>query len=439
MKSKLFGSLTARLILLLGVLLMLGQVGTVLVWRYYQQDAAIARAAERLTMQAEAIQSLLADVPADRRERLAAELTKPNRQITRASAGAPPAGAREPPPLLREKLQENLGSGADVWIDDSTGRTMAWIGLTIGDAPYWLTLPLSRRTSAVPPLVAQRLGLLGALVLIGAIIIVWQVNRPMRELSRAIATTGSGLEPLPEPVHAPLELSRIVETFNRLLAELRERQQEREALLAGVSHDLRSPLARLRLRAELAEDSALREGLTRDLDAMDRITAQFLAYVRGVDSPSGRPVAAGPLLRDIVARYQALGHDVSLSLDRADAIEVDGAALDRMASNLIDNAIVHGEPPVQVQLRRSEDQLTLSIVDHGEGLTEEDFRRAKQPYVRLDRARGGAGHCGLGLAIVERLITSLGGKLATERPPGGGFAVTVTWPMQASKPHAMAT
>jgi two-component system osmolarity sensor histidine kinase EnvZ len=207
--------------------------------------------------------------------------------------------------------------------------------------------------------------------------------------------------------------------FNAMVQRLERSEQERSVMLAGIAHDLKSPLTRLRLRlslAGLAEADLLQAEA--DLAALERITSQFLLFASGSDD---EPALAVPL-EQLLAETTAGWDQDSLALDLQPLVRVvQPVALGRAVANLIDNARQHGAPPLRLELREAPPTgLGFQIVlwDGGPGISADQWQRALMPFQRLDAARGGQGHCGLGLAIAARVARAHGGGLERlERQP----------------------
>lgn len=439
-------SLKLRLIGLLTALLIGAQVGIGALWQTMFTESLAARVGERLVLQAQAVQTLLEALPEADWSARAAQLSGPSLRVLVDPPGAPASGERAiervvqggggPDALsgadqrLLAALRAQLGARYDLRITQSDARPTAWLRLQVRDTPVWVSTPLLRRP-APPPWTDPRLIVVGLATLVGAALVVWLVNRPLDRLVRAIDRAEPASRRRIEPEGLPDELVRVTAAFDRLLAELERREREREQLLAGVSHDLRSPLARLRLRLESIEPDAVRDGVGRDVDAIDRIASQFLAYVRSAEPPAaGRTSPVVDEVEAVVSRYREFGHDVRLEARSAEGFALDGQSVERIASNLVDNALAHGAPPVTVRLEAEGDALVLAVVDRGPGMSPEAFGRAREPFVRLDAARSRSGQCGLGLAIVDRLAGASGARVEAGRS-GEAFEVRVRWPQAA--------
>ena len=217
-----------------------------------------------------------------------------------------------------------------------------------------------------------------------------------------------------------------------MLANLRQIERDRAILLAGVSHDLRTPLARLRLGIELSRsDDATRAGMVSDIEEMDRIIDQFLDFARDGAATATEPIDVNAELASCVDRYTRAGRDVRLAKTSAALVRIKPTALSRVASNLIDNALAYGRPPLDVTAERRGDDVVVEVADRGPGIPPGDVERLKQPFTRAGEARArddGAAGAGLGLAIVDRIARLHGGSLHLLPREGGGMIARVTLP-----------
>ena len=259
----------------------------------------------------------------------------------------------------------------------------------------------------------------------------------VRVITRPLERLAAQMVEQQEPFGAPLVLERgassevatLVGAFNKLSQQVRATQQERQQLLAGVSHDLRTPLARLRLRVETQLDSvppAVAEQLDGDLRALQHIVEQFLHYVQGETTPRAGPlVPLVDLLHEMPAAYPRVQGDIDPTVH----ISLPELALRRLLGNLLDNALTHGATPVVLQLKRLEAGLLLAVQDGGPGLSSDEFAQAQQPFVRLGPEHNTVGHCGLGLAIATQMARQLGGELQVRpRTEAQAFAIELRLP-----------
>jgi two-component system osmolarity sensor histidine kinase EnvZ len=202
-------------------------------------------------------------------------------------------------------------------------------------------------------------------------------------------------------------------------------EEERALLLAGISHDLRTPLTRLRMEIEMSvDDEAARSGMEADIVEMDRTIGQFLDFARPADATPTIATDLSNLLGDIAARYgERVDYRRPASADFSASVRPD--ALRRVVINLIENALRHAGAPVDLELARQGRHIIIAILDRGPGIAPADIERLKQPFTRGEAARTGAGGAGLGLAIVDRLVRLQGGRFELAPRPGGGLAARI--------------
>lgn len=349
--------------------------------------------------------------------------------------GQPPA--REPPGQRPEtafatRLAKVLGA---VKLFDGQPGSLVF-ELPVEDESWWLTLRAPVLPQALVDTVLLWLALLGLATLLATVFGVRWIAQPVRQLAGALTRQRGDLRPLETDPKASAEIQALVSAFNELVHANAMAASVRQQLLAGVSHDLRTPLTRLRLRIETQCEPPLSDVLGADLQALQHIVDQFLAYVQGdtgLRLGAEQPVAA--VLADIAEHHAAQG--LAVTADVQLAPDEDGprwpvVAARRVIENLVGNALVHGQAPVTIRLAADGDAWLLSVEDDGPGITVAEFDRARQPFVRLNDARGELGHCGLGLAIVDQLAGQLGAAL-TVRPRAGpqAFAVLLHWARQS--------
>jgi two-component system osmolarity sensor histidine kinase EnvZ len=319
--------------------------------------------------------------------------------------------------------------------------------------PVWLfvSLPSPRGWPPDPLLLSLSIGLgaLGALLLF----LTLEIQRPLTRLQEALADVG--LEALPEalPDQGAPAVRQLMARFNAMLLRLEDSGRERTTMLAGIAHDLRSPLTRLRLRLALAAEGPMApqelERAQADIRSIERITRQFMIF-------AGAEAGENPVLvplDGLVAESAVAVGEVPLELDLEPLVRrVRPIALARAVGNLLDNALTYGRPPLRLVLRSLgpadgavrphgeagavESGFEIQVWDCGDGIDPDQWQKAMTPFQRLDQARGGEGHCGLGLAIAAKVARDHGGDLrrleapASAEPPLGRFAVALrAWPL----------
>ncbi|WP_321857518.1 ATP-binding protein [Paraburkholderia tropica] len=308
--------------------------------------------------------------------------------------------------------------GSRVISDHATGSL--WV--RYGDEPYWIYM----QNANVPGY--RFLGaslIMLALAVVVALLATWQFQQPLHRLAAAAREFRIARRAPPVREKGPAEMRALIGDFNQMMSELAQSEQERAVMLAGVAHDLRAPITRMQVRADMLPDTNTRTGFLQDAESLSRIVTQFLDYARDtVDSP--------PANVDAHCRRHyggGVGDEslVRLHLGAGEAFCLPLVDLDRILSNLIENAMNYGEPPVEITTTARGGIHTLTVRDHGRGIPPDQLERALQPFVRLDAARGGDAHCGLGLAIVRRLTRYNGGQFSCENAADGGFQVTMTF------------
>lgn len=203
-------------------------------------------------------------------------------------------------------------------------------------------------------------------------------------------------------------------------------------MLAGIAHDLRAPITRLRFRLSLQHLKASEQELfDADLQALERITDQFLVFAGAGDREQPLDCPLDQWLSETIAGHPK--DQLQLELTPVQAT-IRPVALSRAVSNVIDNALCHGDPPVVVRLSQDDTHVLIEVWDQGQGIPDEQWQRALQPFQRIDAARGRQGHCGLGLAIVNHVIQQHNGRISFRRGDGcpGRFAVLLEWPRHGS-------
>jgi two-component system osmolarity sensor histidine kinase EnvZ len=344
-------------------------------------------------------------------------------------------GLPVPPPLqpVEARLREALGEGTEVRA--APGRGLLLVRVEANGSGYWVGFPLAPRSQDDhPSRAALWSGMLAAVLLIAAFIFARYLSRPLRELTATVERIGRGDTPPPLPESGPSEIVTLNRGVNRMAANLRQLEQDRAVLLAGVSHDLRTPLARLRLGVEMqARDEATRAGMVDDIEEMDRIIGQFLEFARNdEDTATREPANANVIVGTCVERYARMDKDVRFTPGELPLVPLRPTAFSRLVTNLIDNALAYGAPPVEVSTRHQDNAIVLEIADRGSGIAPADVERLKQPFTRASAARtnsSGVAGAGLGLAIVDRIARLHGGAFDLLPREGGGTVARVTLPV----------
>lgn len=338
--------------------------------------------------------------------------------------------------LLRPLLCQRLGHCPDLGAQRQPLRGV-WIRLTSPLEPVWLFFPMpSEGLLSTDPLLLS-LSLISGSVLAGGLFLFFDVRRPIGVLARAMGQVSSGLDGKAAPLLGAPEVRLLSRHFNEMLARLQASERERQSMLAGIAHDLNSPLTRLRLRLSLGLSGGPLglEKVSADLDALGRITQQFLLFAGSGGAEPFVEVPLDSLLAELCAAYD--GEQLVLELQPIRAL-VQPIAIGRAVGNLIENALEYGRPPVALGLVGAPaGHYRISVSDCGSGIPESLLPRALEPFQRLDPARRGEGHCGLGLAIAQRIALAHGGQLQlTSASAADGSGLCASFCAQLAPPLA---
>ncbi len=271
-----------------------------------------------------------------------------------------------------------------------------------------------------------------AFLLVGTIALVFvrRLSRPLQTLADSASDFASGLEPRSLQASGPLEVRRTIKSFNVMQRQVAHEMKRRTAAMAAISHDLRSPLTALRLKAEMIDDETLRAEHVASIDRMERITASALAYLKGeARNEPKRTVDLGELVESECAEFQDIGGDVIFDRPRKLAFRCRPDALGRAVHNVIDNALKYAGS-AEVSIATSRESVTITVVDSGPGIPASQIARVMMPFEQFaasgDEAGGGFG---LGLAIAKALVEGHDGELRLSANRPTGLIVTLEMPM----------
>ena len=434
-------SLFGRLALLLIAVTAIGFVAALLIFRYDRATLAERQFGDTKIVQLETLRAALSSLHSQDRpgflRRLGREYGVLLLSVTeRPLIGRPALGPRMLE--LQERLRARLGEDTELRLQQSPEGPIAWIRLTTGDGAYWAGFTLPRADAELPARVMIWSGTVLIVLLVAAYFFARRMNSPLRQLQDAVAAVGKGRTPPPLPESGPTEIAGLAKGFNRMTSNLKQMEEDRALLLAGVSHDLRTPLARLRLGAEMAvHDESMKEGMIDDIEEMDRIINQFLDFARGEDKTPLLMNDLNALAEECVERYRRKGQPITFApAPDLPLLPLRAQSIERALVNLIDNAYRYGSPSVDVIVRQEGQRAMVEIADRGPGIPPSEVERLKQPFTRLDSARGSAAGgklgSGLGLAIVDRVVSLHGGEFTLLLREGGGTLARVALPLPAT-------
>jgi signal transduction histidine kinase len=295
----------------------------------------------------------------------------------------------------------------------------------------WVTFDtaVSKESAALPLRLFISLAVLLLAVVALSLIAVRWVTRPLQLLSSAAEGLGKDIHRPPLPETGPTEVVKAARAFNTMQARLLRFIQDRSRIFSAMSHDLKTPITRLRLRAELLEDDDLRLRFEKDLKEMEAMVIESLDFMRGLEGRLNRqPVDIMALLESLQADCAEMGHQVEIEGKAVAPFLGDVSLLKRCLINLIDNAIRYGKRAKVIVVDQAE-YLTLIIQDDGSGIPENEREKVFEPFYRLEESRSrDTGGTGLGLSIARSIVEYHNGSIVLENRPSGGLEVIVKLP-----------
>lgn len=333
-------------------------------------------------------------------------------------------------PFRSEEMSLLLGGPAEVRISQGD-EYLFWIRPP--QSPnWWVKIPLTglEEENLYPLLVV--LAILGVISVTGGWLFVRQLNRPLKALQHAAEQVGRGNFPEPLKEHGTTEVVSVTQAFNHMSKGILQLEDDRNLLMAGISHDLRTPLTRIRLATEMmsAEDEFLKEGIEGDIDDMNKIIDQFIDYIRQDTKDIIEESDLNELLKEVIQAEKVSDRNIVYNPKEVPEVPIRYIAIKRVVANLIQNAIRYSDGDISISLYKETDgnHVSFSVSDEGPGIPEHEMPRLFQPFTQGDIARGGEGS-GLGLAIIKRIVDSHGGQIKLENLEPKGLKATVTLPL----------
>ncbi|MES2318155.1 MAG: ATP-binding protein [Pseudomonadota bacterium] len=345
---------------------------------------------------------------------------------------------------IAKVLKERLGPDTR-FAGSVNGRPSGfWISFDIDDDKYWLMMESDRLEGLTGVQWIGWTSAIGVLTLLGAGLISSLVNLPLARLTVAARAIARGKRPDPLPETGPKEIREANRSFNQMVDDLQQVESDRAVILAGISHDLRTPLARMQLELEMAKLSTeAREGLQSDIAQMDAIIGQFLDYAKPTEAATFVPVDISDLLHDCAREAARMpGMKVNAEIEPEVVVLANATDLRRVFNNIIENARRYGKTEgsdvteidigCHIKLRGQGKRAIIELQDHGSGVPDEMVEQLLKPFTRLDTARGQANGAGLGLAIVQRVVTRHNAELQVGKREGGGLRIAILMPLAES-------
>lgn len=441
-------SLFQRNMLLIAVLIVVAQVSSAVLFRELVMKPRVRQSAQSAARHIEALQAGLAALPQSQRQ---AFLDRMN-----AHAQAPAAQGLDAAPAPQAVISRRLSPLEQAYIDQisrvlsTEGGQVQWrrepgqplaIQITLEGAHYWMTVPGLVSSQGVPRTWVIGSVITALLAIWGAWLIQRRLNRPLARVIDAAQALGRGERVPALPEDGPSEIATVAKGFNEMAANLANHERERALMLAGLSHDLRTPLTKIRLATEMLQgqgDAALLASVDRSIDGMAHLLQQFMDFTRashevGAPQEPLLQVDVNDLVRETLAMCvldDAGAADVRLSLGEVPQLNLPVHAMRRILLNLLVNAQRHGRPPIDVVTRVAQQRLFIEVMDRGPGIAASAVDQVKRPFAQGNEARSHMqGGAGLGLAIVERIAQAHQARLDLLPREGGGLLARLDWPL----------
>lgn len=425
-------ALWARSFLLIMVLIVLSLASSVAIFRHVEQEPRAKQMAQLVVAVVNLTRAAVLSAAPEWRSALLAELAGAEGLRVQAAEQSdvliPLHDDRPEVRLMMEKVRGSIGKNTR-FAGSRNGVEAFWVSFLIGEEEFWVSLPKERMELPRSRVWFARSALVLGLALLGAYFIARQVARPLKEMARAALQVGHGETPQRLREEGATEIADVARAFNQMSADLAAHERERAMVLGGISHDLRTPLTRIRLAAEMSGDEVLREGLNADVEQMDAVIRQFLDFARLDENEAAVPVDMQILVQEVAQRFAAQASTLALDLQPVSLLAARPLLLKRALGNLLDNAVKYGGGEITVRLRQEANAILLIVADRGTGIPDAQREAVKRPFVRLEAARSDASGSGLGLAIVERAARLHGGEFRLENGKEGGLVAKLELPI----------
>jgi two-component system, OmpR family, osmolarity sensor histidine kinase EnvZ len=422
--------------LIAGVVL-IAQLATSLVYYQFVQKPRLALVANFAVVYLDNMRDALNALPEAQRQVFLQQMDQP-RELRVARNGPPAQSTGEVMQpivrLLMKEIQQRLAPGESLVLQVLPERAL-WVSLVTKTGElYWVVIALDRLRIEGAIGLLLPFALITVLSILGGLMMHRSINRPLRELQTVASAVGRGDKPHQLLLTGPTEVIELKAAFNRMVSDLDRADADRRLMLAGVSHDLRTPVTRLRLALELMHSKPsdeLKARMESNLDELDAALTQFLDFARDERDEAMINADLRDIARECVANYEAQGVTIALELgDKAVPVRCRPQALTRALRNLIDNALKYSQGGVTLLVRPQwrNQSAALLVRDEGEPLDGAELSRLRQPFTRRQNARsGGPAGTGLGLAIVERIAALHDAQLQLVPRAQGGLEAQIVF------------
>lgn len=424
-------------VLLIGVLLLINQVVSYLSVTYYFIRPSYQQINSLLATQVQSLmaQDILAASPEEKDTLFQKTGIAIVPSVKASQLGLSNATYYE---FISTQVTEQLDLAVDVRISPANTKRkgspyLVWINLS-SHPDQWITIPISGLTEASISPLTMYLMVIGILSVAGGWLFVRHLNKPLIALQRAALQVGRGQHPPPLSLEGSSEMIAVTRAFNRMNQGINQLEKDRTLMTAGISHDLRTPLTRIRLATEMLPDEQdwIKDGIVNDIEDMNAIIDQFIDYARQDRGEKLEPIQLNDLINDLAnSRQVEESHDIILKLNTLPTINVRKVAIKRVLDNLIENAFRYGSNKIEIttQFDARNKRIFCSVRDFGPGIPDSEISQVFMPFTQGDKARGSLGS-GLGLAITQKIIGMHGGEINLSNHLEGGLIAQFSLPLK---------
>lgn len=435
-------TLLARFLILIATVLIIAQVVSIRIFDYFERGPRAEAVAQEIETIVNFTRVSLISSREDKRLELLSELS------TKGDIRIYPAYYFEdieplaPDPFLQvivSKLRARLGENTIV-VTNHYGIPGLWVSFAIDQDEFWVVIP----TPGDRPFPWHWIGwgiIVAGLSIIGAYATATRINKPLNLLINATEQLKKGTFPEKLPLDSVTEFRTMSQTFNEMAESLGKVDQERKVLLAGVSHDIRTPLTRLRIAIEMLPEkiaSKLKKSMEEDIFEIDNILNQFIDYVRGFNQEATVTTNLNEFFSHMKNQHQILNRNIVLVSNLKIPIfyDIKPISFRRLFDNLINNAFSYSTGEVVITIRKHKENISISVLDDGPGIPPDHIQRLLKPFERFDvisinkkQIANNREGCGLGLAIVDKITEAHNGKLVISNRAKKGLEVKIILPL----------
>ena len=423
-------SLFVRSALLIASLIIVSQLVTMLLFIYFVQRPRVLMMVDMADSHLQSVRSAIGLIPEGTRKDFLESLGR--NTALHLQAESPLRTKNDLPSSLaiRKFLQhfQNTLKPNEQVIYQSQPIQALWVKILVDETPYWVRFDAQQFDSNFGDHWIDISLLMASLALVGGYIIHRTINQPLQRLSQSVSEIGKGMRINEIEEDGPDEVVAFIRALNRMNADLKKIEEDRALMLAGISHDLRTPITRIQLALEMIGgdfDAGLKKRVIANLDEIENGLTQCLDFARNIDDEPIELIDLNELARLTAAKYKINGYEISLNLCDSAQVRARPFAIERLLKNLVDNAVKYADKDISMTTEHHNNLTILSVKDRGKGIEAGDLELLRRPFFRKNEARTNAAGFGLGLAIIDKIIEAHDAEIRYSEREGGGLEVRV--------------